>query len=129
MTTYWEKPEFLSLLKESNRNIDEFVDIMLDLQKRNSVEEADRGEQISKGKNPIERSKDQKDDLAMPAGAAMPGEVPGANVAIGNKDIKDADSVEEKPTKIKISDNADKVETKPTTKMNKGEFANIDAAR
>mgnify|MGYP001437126852 CR=1 FL=1 len=49
MTTYREKPEFLSLLKESNRNIDEFVDIMLDLQKRNSVEEADRGEQISKG--------------------------------------------------------------------------------
>lgn len=120
--------EFLKLLDESNGNIDDFVDIMLELQKRNSVSEADRGEQISKGKNPIERSNDQKDVVAA-AQTAVPGEVPGANVAIGNKDIKNADEVDQKPTEIKMKDKPDTVETKPTTKMNKGEFANIDAAR
>lgn len=130
MTTITEIPEFLKLLKESNGNIDDFVDIMLELQQRNSVSEADRGEQISKGKNPIERSNDQKYDVAAAATtAAVPGEVPGANVAIGNKDIKDADEIDQKPTKIKMKDKPDTVETKPTTKMNKGEFANIDAAR
>lgn len=130
MTTITEIPEFLKLLKESNGNIDDFVDIMLELQQRNSVSEADRGEQISKGKNPIERSNDQKYDVAAAATtAAVPGEVPGANVAIGNKDIKDADEIDQKPTKIEMKDKPDTVETKPTTKMNKGEFANIDAAR
>lgn len=130
MTTITEIPEFLKLLKESNGNIDDFVDIMLELQQRNSVSEADRGEQISKGKNPIERSNDQKYDVAAAATtAAVPGEVPGANVAIGNKDIKDADEIDQKPTKIEMNDKEDTVNTKPTTKMNKGEFANIDAAR
>lgn len=128
MTTITEIPEFLKLLKESNGNIDDFVDIMLELQQRNSVTEADRGEQISKGKNPIERSRDQKDVVATSA-AAVPGEVPGANVAIGNKDIRDADEIDQKPTKIEMNDKEDTVNTKPTTKMNKGEFANIDAAR
>ena len=121
-----------TLLEGSNGDIDYFVELMTELQKNAiTVQEADKGEQISKGKNPIERSSDEKEAMvAEPAQPlAAPGEVPGANVAIGNKDLEDADDITDLPTKIKLSNKKDVIDTKPKTMMNKGEFASIDAAR
>lgn len=120
-----------TLLEVSNGDIDYFVELMTELQKNAiSVQEADKGEQISKGKNPIERSNDEKEAMAEPVQPlAAPGEVPGANVAIGNKDLEDADDITDLPTKVKLSNKKDVINTKPKTMMNKGEFASIDAAR
>ena len=119
----------LNKLFESVKNIDEWVKLMEDLQNKHVYEKADKGEQISKGKNPLEKSNDEKEVEVMDAQpAAVPGETPGANVAIGNKDV-DLDTAEgEKPSEIKIGAKADKLEKKPKTKVQpNSEYSNIDA--
>ena len=99
----------------------------------------DEGEQISKGKNALEKSDDEEEkevadgeasigDVQAASPASVPGEVPGANVAIGNKtfdnDKADADETQE----IKLSGKKDKIVTKPQTKVNPSEYGHIDAA-
>ena len=118
------------LLKKSNQNIDEWINMMLDLQTAHAIDE-DEGEQISKGKNPLEKSDDEKEAVAVEpaaAPAAVPGETPGANIAIGKKDIDKDIATGEKPSEIKVGAKADKLEKKPRTKEQpNSEFGNIDA--
>lgn len=112
------------------KSIDEWIDLMEDLQKTHVFEKADKGEQISKGKNPLEKSNDEKqaDAVLDQPPAAVPGETPGANISIGNKEI-DKDTAEgEKPSEIKLGAKADKLEKKPKTKLQpNSEYSNIDA--
>jgi len=121
----------LEKLFKGIKSIDEWIDLMEDLQKTHVFEKADEGEQISKGKNPLEKSNDEKEAEVVAADAppaAVPGETPGANVAIGKKDI-DKDTAEgEKPSEIKIGAKADKLNKKPKTKVQpNSEYSNIDA--
>jgi len=121
---------FEKLLTESNGDIDHFIEMMLELQNEFTLKEEDKGEQISKGMNPLEKSDDEKEaeQMAMDQPAAAPGEVPGANVAIGNKDKQDVDAIVQKPTKIEVSGKKDSVNKKPQTKLNDNEFTAVDAA-
>lgn len=118
---------FDKLITESNGDIDQFIEMMIDLQNEFTLKEEDKGEQISKGMNPLEKSDDEKEADQMAVSAA-PGEVPGANVAIGNKDEQDIDAIVQKPTKVEISGKKDSVNKKPQTKLNDDEFSGIDAA-
>jgi hypothetical protein len=127
------KVKIEDLLKTYEGDIDSFIETIQKIAE-------DDGEQISNGKNPLEKSDDEEeqevsDGEAVPAGAAepqaalsVPGEVPGANVAIGNKqfdnDKADADETQE----IKLSGKKDKIDTKPQTKVNPSEYGHIDAA-
>ena len=121
------------ILKEYDGDIDSFIEMIEKLKE-------DEGEQISKGKNALEKSDDEEekevadgeasigDVQAAAAPASVPGEVPGENVAIGNKtfdnDKADADETQE----IKLSGKKDKIVTKPQTKVNPSEYGHIDAA-
>lgn len=121
------------ILKEYDGDIDSFIEMIT------KISEDEKGEQISKGKNALEKSDDEEEkevadgeasigDLQAAAPASVPGEVPGANVAIGNKtfdnDKADADETQE----IKLSGKKDKIVTKPQTKVNPSEYGHIDAA-
>ena len=120
------------ILKEYAGDIDSFIEMIEKLKE-------DEGEQISKGKNALEKSDDEEEkevadgeasigDVQAASPASVPGEVPGANVAIGNKtfdnDKADADETQE----IKLSGKKDKIVTKPQTKVNPSEYGHIDAA-
>ena len=120
------------ILKEYDGDIDSFIEMIEKLKE-------DEGEQISKGKNALEKSDDEEEkevadgeasigDAQAASPASVPGEVPGANVAIGNKtfdnDKADADETQE----IKLSGKKDKIVTKPQTKVNPSEYGHIDAA-
>jgi hypothetical protein len=107
-----------NLIAESNGNLNEFVELMLDLQSNHTIKEEDKGEQISKGMNPLEKSEDEKEAEAQEVDQQMPaGEMPGSNVAIGNKDTKDVEDIVQKPTKVEVSGNKDEVEVEPQTKL------------
>ena len=120
------------ILKEYDGDIDSFIEMIEKLKE-------DEGEQISKGKNALEKSDDEEEkevadgeasigDVQAASPASVPVEVPGANVAIGNKtfdnDKADADETQE----IKLSGKKDKIVTKPQTKVNPSEYGHIDAA-
>jgi hypothetical protein len=113
------KKSIENLIAESSGNLDEFTSLMLDLQNEFTIKEEDKGEQISKGMNPLEKSDDEKEaeqDMDQPMPAAAP--MPGGNVAIGNKDAEDAEDIVQKPTKVEVSGKSDTVEMDPQTKLN-----------
>ena len=131
-----DKISLKDILSEFEGDIDEFIEVLEQIKE-------DEGEQISNGKNPLEKSDDEEekevsDGEAAPANApasaaggglaSVPGEVPGANVAIGNKEFDNDEADAEKTREVKLSGKKDKVDTKPQTKSNPSEYGHIDAA-
>lgn len=129
-----DKISLKDILSEFEGDIDEFIEVLEQIKE-------DEGEQISNGKNPLEKSDDEEekevsDGEAAPANApadagapaSVPGEVPGANVAIGNKEFDNDEADAEKTREIKLSGKQDKIDTKPHTKLNPSEYGHIDAA-
>tara|TARA_B100000927_G_C16413165_1_gene448124 strand:- start:677 stop:1063 length:387 start_codon:yes stop_codon:yes gene_type:complete len=120
------------ILKEYDGDIDSFIEMIT------KIAEDEKGEQISKGKNALEKSDDEEEkevaqdggigDTAAAAPASVPGEVPGANVAIGNKTFDDDKADADETQEIKLSGKQDKIVTKPQTKVNPSEYGHIDAA-
>ena len=120
------------ILKEYDGDIDSFIEMIT------KIAEDEKGEQISKGKNALEKSDDEEEkevaqdggigDTAAAAPASVPGEVPGANVAIGNKTFDDDKADADETQEIKLSGKKDKIVTKPQTKVNPSEYGHIDAA-
>lgn len=120
------------ILKEYDGDIDSFIEMI------QKIAEDEKGEQISKGKNALEKSDDEEEkevardggigDTAAAAPASVPGEVPGANVAIGNKTFDDDKADADETQEIKLSGKQDKIVTKPQTKVNPSEYGHIDAA-
>ena len=131
-----DKISLKDILSEFEGDIDEFIEVLEQIKE-------DEGEQISNGKNPLEKSDDEEekevsDGEAAPANApasaaggglaSVPGEVPGANVAIGNKEFDNDEADADKTREVKLSGKKDKVDTKPQTKLNPSEYGHIDAA-
>ena len=109
------------------KNLKEYTEFL------ESLVEAD-GSEISRGKDPNDESKMEKGreeaeqeappegggEAGMEAGAEEPVidpvAAPGSQIAVGNKDTKDAD--DPKAVKIEISGNKEKINMKPSVEIN-----------
>ena len=116
--------ENISNLLKNFSNLNEYTEFL------NQLVEAE-GSEISRGKDPHDKSKAEKEEEAAPEGEGgeeMPPEeggeepivdpiaAPGSQVAIGNKDLSDTD--DPKAVKVKISGEKTKIDLKPKHEVN-----------
>ena len=115
----------ISNILKNFTNLSEYTEFL------NQLVEAD-GSEISRGKDPNDKSKVEKEEEVPEEGgeeeAPLEGEegeeavvvdpvaAPGSQVAIGNKDLDDVDDPKAVP--VKISGNKDKIDTKPKQVVN-----------